>query len=124
MDASQERMATMNISLPEPLRRFVEARATERYSSASEYIRELVREDERRALAERTEAALVEGLASERFDRRAVKEAIEASGSSAAKSPLAAPPLAGVRFAQPSTKGASETLRRPRREHHGRELHR
>ena len=77
MDANQDRMATMNISLPEALRRFVEARATERYSSVSEYIRELVREDERRALAEQTEAALVKGLESASFDRTAVKNAID-----------------------------------------------
>jgi len=37
-------MATMNISLPEPLRRFVEQEVTRGgYSSVSEYVRELVR---------------------------------------------------------------------------------
>ena len=70
-------MATMNISLPEALRRFVEARATERYSSVSEYIRELVREDQRRAAAEHAEATLVRSLENESFDRVAVKDAIE-----------------------------------------------
>ncbi|HZN38962.1 MAG TPA: type II toxin-antitoxin system ParD family antitoxin [Planctomycetota bacterium] len=77
MDASHDRMATMNISLPEALRRFVEARAKARYSSVSEYIRELVREDERRAAAEQTEAALVKRLENESFDRSEVREAID-----------------------------------------------
>ena len=77
MEANQDRMATMNISLPEALRRFVEARARERYSSVSEYIRELVREDERRATAEHAEATLVKSLENESFDRVVVKDAIE-----------------------------------------------
>jgi antitoxin ParD1/3/4 len=59
-------MQTMNISLPEPLKEFVDAQiAAGRYSSASEYIRELLREDEKRKAGERLEAILVEGLQSE-----------------------------------------------------------
>ncbi len=42
-------MQTMNISLPDPLKDFVEAQITSgRYSSVSEYVRELIREDEKR----------------------------------------------------------------------------
>jgi len=67
----------MDISLPEALRRFVESRASQRYSSVSEYICELVREDERRAQADKHKAGLVQGLKSRPFDRAAVKEAIE-----------------------------------------------
>jgi antitoxin ParD1/3/4 len=77
MSADQDRMTTMNISLPEALRRFVETRATERYGSVSEYIRELVREDERRASAEHAEATLIKSLDSSRVDRTAVKDAID-----------------------------------------------
>ncbi len=77
MEANDGRMATMNISLPEALRRFVESRATQRYGSVSEYIRDLVREDERRALAEKADAASVHGLENGQFDRAAVKDAIE-----------------------------------------------
>jgi len=56
----------MNISLPEPLRQFVdEQTAAGRYSSASEYVRELIREDEKRKAEERLEALLLEGLQSE-----------------------------------------------------------
>ena len=36
-----------------------------RYSSASEYVRELIREDEKRKAAERLEALLLEGVDSE-----------------------------------------------------------
>ena len=53
----------MNISLPEPLKQFVDAQiATGRYSSASEYVCELIREDEKRKAEERVEALLLEGL--------------------------------------------------------------
>ena len=56
-------MQTMNISLPEPLKEFVDHQIAEgRYSSASEYIRELIRNDEKRRAQERLEALLLEGL--------------------------------------------------------------
>ena len=56
-------MQSMNISLPEPLKDFVEGQiASGRYSSASEYVRELIREDEKRKAGERLEALLLEGL--------------------------------------------------------------
>ncbi|MGA3040832.1 MAG: type II toxin-antitoxin system ParD family antitoxin [Bryobacteraceae bacterium] len=59
-------MQTMNISLPDPLKNFVEHQIAEgRYSSASEYIRELIRDDEKRRAEERLEALLLEGLESE-----------------------------------------------------------
>jgi len=56
-------MQSMNISLPEPLKEFVDGQiAAGRYSSASEYVRELIREDEKRKAQERLEALLLEGL--------------------------------------------------------------
>jgi antitoxin ParD1/3/4 len=59
-------MESVNISLPEPLMRFVDAQiATGRYGSASEYVRELIREDEKRKAEERVEALLLEGLEGE-----------------------------------------------------------
>ena len=59
-------MESMNISLPEPLKQFVDGQiAAGRYSSASEYIRELIREDERRKAEERLETLLLEGLQGE-----------------------------------------------------------
>jgi antitoxin ParD1/3/4 len=59
-------MQTMNISLPDPLKEFVDGQiAGGRYSSVSEYIRELIRDDEKRKAQERFEALLLEGLESE-----------------------------------------------------------
>lgn len=56
-------MQSMNISLPEPLKDFVDGQiASGRYSSASEYVRELIREDEKRKAEERLESLLLEGL--------------------------------------------------------------
>ena len=57
-------METMNISLPEPLKEFVDAQISSgRYSSVSEYVRVLIREDEKRKAEERLETLLLEGLA-------------------------------------------------------------
>ncbi len=59
-------MNSMNISLPEPLKEFVDAQiASGRYSSASEYVRELIREDEKRKAEDKLEALLLEGLEGE-----------------------------------------------------------
>jgi antitoxin ParD1/3/4 len=56
---------SMNISLSEPLKQFVDSQvSTGRYSSASEYVRELIRNDEKRKAVESLEAKLLEGLAS------------------------------------------------------------
>jgi len=58
-------MQSMNISLPDPLKLFVDGQiATGRYSSASEYVRELIRADEKRKAEEQLEAKLLEGLGS------------------------------------------------------------
>lgn len=52
-------MPTMNISLPDPMKRFVEQQvATGSYSSVSEYVRELVRADQRRRATEERIARL------------------------------------------------------------------
>ncbi len=59
-------MQTMNISLPDPLKDFVDHQIAEgRYSSVSEYIRELIRSDEKRKAEARLSALLLEGLESE-----------------------------------------------------------
>jgi antitoxin ParD1/3/4 len=59
-------MQTMNISLPDLLKDFVDKQITlGRYSSASEYVRELIREDEKRKANRRFEALLLEGIESE-----------------------------------------------------------
>ena len=56
-------MQSMNISLPEPLKQFVDGQIADgRYSSVSEYMRELIRADEKRKAEDRLEAMLLEGL--------------------------------------------------------------
>ena len=56
-------MNTMNIALPETMKEYIQSRVSEGgYSSASEYIRTLVRADQQqRALAE-LEAEILKGL--------------------------------------------------------------
>ncbi|HRF73133.1 MAG TPA: type II toxin-antitoxin system ParD family antitoxin, partial [Accumulibacter sp.] len=49
----------MNISLPDPLKKFVDGQIAQgRYSSVSEYVRELIRADEKRKAEEQLEAKL------------------------------------------------------------------
>jgi antitoxin ParD1/3/4 len=56
-------MQSMNISLPDPLKQFVDGQIAQgRYSSVSEYVRELIRADEKRKAEEELEAKLLEGL--------------------------------------------------------------
>ena len=56
-------MQSMNISLPDPMKQFVDGQIAQgRYSSVSEYVRELIRADEKRKAEEQLEAKLLEGL--------------------------------------------------------------
>ena len=58
-------MQTMNISLPDPLKEFVDDQVgSGRYSSVSEYVRDLIRDDEKRKAQEKLEAMLMEGIQS------------------------------------------------------------
>jgi antitoxin ParD1/3/4 len=58
-------MQTMNISLPDQLKGFVDEQiGSGRYSTVSEYIRDLIRDDEKRKAQERLEALLLEGVQS------------------------------------------------------------
>lgn len=59
-------MATMNVSLPDPMKDWVEAQArTGRYSNASDYVRDLIRRDqERAAKIARMQALVTESLES------------------------------------------------------------
>lgn len=55
-------MSTMNISLPETLKVFVDEQVSQRgYSTSSEYIRELIRKDQDR---QQLRSLLIEGAAS------------------------------------------------------------
>lgn len=55
-------MTSMNISLPEELKQYVEAQTGAGYSTPSEYVRQLIREDQKRRTQERLELLLLEGL--------------------------------------------------------------
>lgn len=56
-------MASLNISLPQSLKEYVEVQVKSHgYSTPSEYVRSLIREDQKRQTEERLEALLLEGL--------------------------------------------------------------
>jgi antitoxin ParD1/3/4 len=56
-------MTTMNISLPDEMRAFIEAQiAQEGFASASEYLRSLVRDAQKRKARLELEAKILEGL--------------------------------------------------------------
>lgn len=59
-------MATMNVSLPDPMKEWVEAQSrTGRYSNASDYVRDLIRRDqERSGKIAHMQKLIDEGLAS------------------------------------------------------------
>ena len=73
-------MQSMNISLPDPLKEFVEGQIAQgRYGSVSEYVRELIRADEKRKAEEHLETLLLEGLQGEeaeftRADWQAIRQ--------------------------------------------------
>jgi antitoxin ParD1/3/4 len=56
-------MQTMNISLPDPMKQYVEEQVSAgAYSSASEYVRELVRADQKRHAKEQLEQILLSSI--------------------------------------------------------------
>jgi antitoxin ParD1/3/4 len=58
-------MTTMNISLPEPLKNFVDSQVQDGgYSTSSEYVRDLIRRDQVRRAEQQLAALIMEGLES------------------------------------------------------------
>ena len=58
-------MTTMNISLPDEMKAFIETQMSqEGYASASEYLRTLIRDAQKRQAKQELEAKLLEGLQS------------------------------------------------------------
>jgi antitoxin ParD1/3/4 len=55
-------MTSMNVSLPEELKEYVEAQTRRGYSTPSEYVRELIREDQKRRAREKLDSLLLDGL--------------------------------------------------------------
>lgn len=64
-------MATMNVSLPDPMKDWVEQQAKGgRYSNASDYVRDLIRRDqERKEKIAQMQARVTEGIESGAGDR-------------------------------------------------------
>ena len=55
-------MTSMNVSLPEDLKEYVEAQTKSGYSTPSEYVRELIRGDQKRRAKEKLHTLPLEGL--------------------------------------------------------------
>lgn len=75
-------MATMNVSLPAPMKEWVEAQArTGRYSNASDYVRDLIRRDQERvAKLAQLQRLVTEGVESgidEDFSMEAVQAELD-----------------------------------------------
>lgn len=75
-------MATMNVSLPDPMKHWVEAQTrTGRYSNASDYVRDLIRRDqERNEQISRMQGLIAEGLESgvaEDFSMEAIQSELD-----------------------------------------------
>ena len=76
-------MATMNVSLPDPMKVWVEAQTrTGRYSNASDYVRDLIRKDQARAAElARIQTAITEGIESgtaDDFSMEAIQTELDA----------------------------------------------
>jgi antitoxin ParD1/3/4 len=79
-------MATMNVSLPDPMKQWVEEQAqTGRFSNASDYIRDLIRRDQERAEKLRELQTLItEGLESG-VSNRSMDDLLNAARAAVAK---------------------------------------
>lgn len=78
-------MATMNISLPEPMKDWIAAQIESgQYASSSDYVRDLIRRDqERRAQQEALQVAITQGLESG-ISGRSTSEVLEQARRKAA----------------------------------------
>lgn len=81
-------MATMNISLPDPMKRWAETQTqTGRYSNVSDYVRDLIRRDQEMKdkiaqLQQRVDEGRASGISSETMDdirARALRQAVQKS---------------------------------------------
>jgi antitoxin ParD1/3/4 len=80
-------MATMNVSLPDPMKDWVEAQAqTGRYSNASDYVRDLIRRDQERAdKLQELQKLITEGVESGISDR-SISDILKAARAQGAES--------------------------------------
>jgi len=75
-------MATMNVSLPDPMKTWVDTQiGTGRYASSSDYVRDLIRRDqERKGKLIALQAAITEGMESgiaEDFDMETLQQELD-----------------------------------------------
>ena len=78
MANNADRLSTMNVSLPEDLRRSAEQLAASRhFASLSEYIRHLIRDDLVASQQAATEHALATSLTGKKVDRKLVMKAMQ-----------------------------------------------
>ncbi|WP_282611307.1 type II toxin-antitoxin system ParD family antitoxin [Pelagibius sp. Alg239-R121] len=81
-------MATMNVSLPDPMKDWVEAQAqTGRYSNASDYVRDLIRRDQERQDKIANMQRLVDEGLSSGISGRSMGEILEAAREKAGVDP-------------------------------------
>jgi antitoxin ParD1/3/4 len=103
----EHRMVGMNVSLPETLRAYVQSRLADGFGSVSEYVRQLIRQDQQAIARARTEAVLAGGLSNGEFDAGLVDQALTAL--QALRSELAA---RGVSVTQAEIRSAIDEGRR------------
>ena len=73
-------MATMNVSLPDPMKLWVEQQAgTGRFSNASDYVRDLIRRDQERADSHREMQRLISEGIDSGTSRRSMDNIFEAA---------------------------------------------
>ena len=73
-------MATMNVSLPDPMKEWVESQArTGKYSNSSDYVRDLIREDQIRAEKIANMQKLIDEGLNSGISERTVEEIFESA---------------------------------------------
>lgn len=73
-------MATMNVSLPDPMKAWVESRTQDgRYSNASDYVRDLIRRDQDRQQAIAELQQLVDDALASGVSERGFPEILDAA---------------------------------------------
>lgn len=73
-------MATMNVSLPDTMKAWVEAQAESgRYSNSSDYVRDLIRRDQRREHKIEAMQQLIDEAEASGIETRSVAELLDAA---------------------------------------------
>lgn len=82
-------MATMNVSLPDPMKAWVESRTRDgRYGNASDYVRDLIRRDQERQMAIAEVRTLMEQAEAGGTSGRSLTEVLAAAREEAVQTGL------------------------------------